>query len=158
MSNKMSEKTWRRILEVLEVDENKIQRVIEIIDNTSEESLNATSKKSLYTEVTNVLRRLGISAHLSGFTYLRAAIMRCVEEEEEGKIYRGYTTKLYPQIANQFKTIPSSVERSIGYAIEAAWLKGDIEYQNEVFGNRKRETPTNSEFIATISDKIRGER
>ena len=68
-------------------------------------------------------------------------------------------TKLpYPTVAQHFKTTPSRVERAIRHAIEIAWDRGDLEMLNSFFGytiNTCRGKPTNSEFIALITDKLR---
>ena len=50
------------------------------------------------------------------------------------------------------------VERAIRHAIEVAWDRGDVDTLNSYFGytiHNLRGKPTNSEFIAMISDKIR---
>ena len=68
------------------------------------------------------------------------------------------TKILYPTLAKKFKTTPSRVERAIRHAIEVAWNRGNIETINKIFGytvNTNKGKPTNSEFIALISDKIR---
>jgi two-component system response regulator (stage 0 sporulation protein A) len=70
-----------------------------------------------------------------------------------------YVTKfLYPAIAKKYKTTSSSVERTIRHAIEVACRRGDIEVLEEVFGNTVcagKGKPTNSEFLALLTDKIR---
>ena len=71
------------------------------------------------------------------------------------------TKALYPEIIKFFQTTPSRVERAIRHAIEVAWDRGDIEILNSYFGytiHNGRGKPTNSEFIAMISDKIKLER
>ena len=65
---------------------------------------------------------------------------------------------LYPTIAKQHNTTPSRVERAIRHAIEVAWSRGKMDTIDELFGytvNHGKGKPTNSEFIAMISDKIR---
>ena len=70
-----------------------------------------------------------------------------------------YITKLlYPTIAKKYKTTSSSVERAIRHAIEVAWGRGKIDVIEEMFGytvSAGKGKPTNSEFIALISDKLR---
>ena len=54
--------------------------------------------------------------------------------------------------------ISSSVERTIRHAIEVAWRRGDMEVLEEVFGNTVsagKGKPTNSEFMALLTDKLR---
>jgi len=49
------------------------------------------------------------------------------------------------------------VERAIRHAIEVAWDRGDLEVLQKYFGYTVSNTkgkPTNSEFIAMISDRI----
>ena len=50
------------------------------------------------------------------------------------------------------------MERSIRHAIEVAWNRGNIDIIDEIFGytiSSSKAKPTNSEFIAMISDKLR---
>ena len=68
------------------------------------------------------------------------------------------TKVLYPGVAKKFKTTASRVERAIRHAIEIAWDRGDLDTLNSYFGytvNTGKGKPTNSEFIALITDKIR---
>ena len=68
------------------------------------------------------------------------------------------TKMLYPEVARRFHTTPSRVERAIRHAIEVAWDRGDLETLQSYFGytvNSAKGKPTNSEFIAMISDRIR---
>ena len=74
------------------------------------------------------------------------------------KIINSVTKQLYPAVANYFETTPSRVERAIRHAIEVAWDRGDVEVLNSYFGytiQNSRGKPTNSEFIAMISDRLR---
>lgn len=67
------------------------------------------------------------------------------------------TKLLYPAVAKKFSTTPSRVERAIRHAIEIAWDRGDLDILNSFFGytvNTGKGKPTNSEFIALITDKI----
>ena len=70
----------------------------------------------------------------------------------------GSVTKiLYPAIAKRNQTTASRVERAIRHAIEVAWGRGKMETIDELFGytiSTGKGKPTNSEFIALISDKI----
>ena len=70
-----------------------------------------------------------------------------------------YITKLlYPEIAKKCKTTTSSVERAIRHAIEVAWSRGKMDTIDEMFGytiHNGKGKPTNSEFIALITDRIR---
>lgn len=73
--------------------------------------------------------------------------------------YLGQITKvLYPEIARRYMTTSSRVERAIRHAIEVAWTRGNIDAIDDIFGytiSASKAKPTNSEFIAMISDKLR---
>ena len=108
-------------------------------------------KKSLETQVTEI----GVPAHIKGYQYLRTAIVMCVEDME---MLSSITKLLYPTIAKKYKTTSSRVERAIRHAIEVAWSRGRMDTIDSMFGytvNYGKGKPTNSEFIALITDKIR---
>ena len=49
------------------------------------------------------------------------------------------------------------MERAIRHAIEVSWTRGDYDLMEEVFGHSvdfDRAKPTNSEFLATLADKL----
>lgn len=94
-------------------------------------------------------------AHIKGYQYLRDGIMMCVNEPE---MLNSVTKILYPTIAKKNNTTASRVERAIRHSIEVAWNRGNMDMVYELFGytiNSGKGKPTNSEFIAMISDKIR---
>ena len=98
---------------------------------------------------------LEVTAHIKGYQYLREAIILAVNDDE---IMNSVTKLLYPTVAKTFKTTPSRVERAIRHAIEVAWDRGDVDVLNSYFGytiQNSRGKPTNSEFIAMISDKLK---
>lgn len=118
-----------------------------------------TSKKpnvdDIEYRVTNILHKMGVPAHIKGYSFLRQSIMLSVEDPE---IISLVTKRLYPDIAKANGTTASRVERAIRHAIEVAWDRGNVDVLNEYFGytiNNMRGKPTNSEFIAMISDRLR---
>ena len=67
------------------------------------------------------------------------------------------TWVLYPEIDKKYKTTGSRVERAIRHAIEVAWNRGNVDTIDDIFGytiSASKAKPTNSEFIAMISDYI----
>ena len=105
--------------------------------------------------VTNIIHGVGVPAHIKGYQYLREAIIMVVNDIE---VINQITKSLYPQIAQKFGTTPSRVERAIRHAIEVAWSRGKVDTIEELFGytvSSGKGKPTNSEFVALISDKIR---
>jgi len=111
--------------------------------------------KGLEARVTSVLHEIGVPAHIRGYHYMREAIMMVVKEPE---VLNYITKELYPGIAKKFNTTPSRVERAIRHAIEVAWSRGKIDAIDNLFGytiSNNKGKPTNSEFIALISDNLR---
>ncbi len=106
-------------------------------------------------KVTEILHEIGVPAHIKGYHYLRDSIIMSVEKPE---IINAVTKQLYPSVAKKYDTTSSRVERAIRHAIEVAWDRGDIDVLNSYFGytiHNDRGKPTNSEFIAMISDRLR---
>ncbi len=121
----------------------------------SPEPKKETESFSMDAEVTNLIRDFGVPVNLSGYRYLRDAIIMVVKDS--GLL--DYVTKsLYPVIAKEHKTTASRVERSIRHAIQVAWGRVDDETVAARLdfgfaeGDKK---PTNTEFIALLSDKVR---
>lgn len=115
----------------------------------------APTSGNLEVSVTQILHQIGVPAHIKGYHYLRDSIIMAVETPE---IINAVTKKLYPSVAKNYDTTSSRVERAIRHAIEVAWDRGDIDILNSYFGytiHTGRGKPTNSEFIAMISDKLR---
>lgn len=111
--------------------------------------------KDLEVKVTEMLHQIGVPAHIKGYHYLRNSIIMSVENPD---IINAVTKQLYPAVAKNFSTTSSRVERAIRHAIEVAWDRGDVDVLNSYFGytiHNGRGKPTNSEFIAMISDKLR---
>lgn len=106
-------------------------------------------------DITEILHQIGVPAHIKGYHYLREAIMMAIKDND---IINAVTKKLYPSVAEKYETTSSRVERAIRHAIEVAWDRGDVDILNSYFGytiHTSRGKPTNSEFIAMISDKLR---
>ena len=118
-------------------------------------SFESVSKDTLETSITEIIHEVGVPAHIKGYQYIREAIVLAVNNMD---VINSVTKQLYPTLARKFKTTPSRVERAIRHAIEVAWERGQIDVNNQMFGNTISATkgkPTNSEFIAMIADKLR---
>ena len=113
---------------------------------------------SLERDVTGMLHKIGVPAHIKGYQYIRDAITLVVANMD---LLSAATKELYPTVAAMNGTTPSRVERAIRHAIELAWNRGKLETLNSLFGytiQNDKGKPTNSEFIAIIADKLRLER
>lgn len=145
-----------------------VKRIRELVKNLPIETLSPVlkdvkatyievdkSKLNLEAKVTNIIHDVGVPAHIKGYQYLRDGIIMAVRDAD---IINQITKQLYPDLAKKYRTTPSRVERAIRHAIEVAWNRGQIEAMENIFGytiNSNRGKPTNSEFIAMISDKLR---
>ncbi|NLO40321.1 MAG: sporulation transcription factor Spo0A [Ruminiclostridium sp.] len=110
---------------------------------------------SMEGRITQIMRDVGVPAHIKGYQYMRDAVLLVIDDME---LISSVTKRLYPELARRYKTTPSRVERAIRHAIEVAWTRGQVETIHDLFGytiNTKKGKPTNSEFIAMIADKLR---
>ncbi|MBR2735528.1 MAG: sporulation transcription factor Spo0A [Clostridia bacterium] len=125
------------------------------VSKINESNIKMSEGKNMEIKITEILHQIGVPAHIKGYQYLRSSIMMSIENPE---IINAVTKQLYPSVAKKFDTTSSRVERAIRHAIEVAWDRGDVDILNSYFGytiHNSRGKPTNSEFIAMISDKLR---
>lgn len=119
------------------------------------EKVSEKPKLNLEEAVTAMIHDVGVPAHIKGYQYLRDAILMSVEDMD---MLNSVTKILYPEVAKKYQTTSSRVERAIRHAIEVAWSRGKVETIEDMFGytvSVGKGKPTNSEFIALITDKIR---
>ena len=120
-----------------------------------QKDMQSTEGESLEERIANLFLTVGIPAHIKGYQYLREAVKMVMDNPDlMGRI----TKELYPGIARRFGTTSSKVERAIRHAIEVAWNRGRIEALDEAFGRNVcslDDKPTNGEFIALVSDRLR---
>ena len=135
------------------------KRIRQITMQAKSEPLIAPRNISVEIDITRILHQMGVPAHVKGYQYLRDAIQMVTADPN---LMGAVTKELYPMVAENYNTTASRVERAIRHAIELAWDRGNVDMMTKYFGytiNIERGKPTNSEFIAMISDKLRmGER
>ncbi len=138
-----------------EVLGDRIKALFDIDSDIGEHmAVRSDRRPNLEIIVTDIIHRIGVPAHIKGYHYLREAIILSVGDKE---MLESVTKLLYPEVAKKFSTTPSRVERAIRHAIEIAWDRGDLDILNSYFGytiSTGKGKPTNSEFIALITDKI----
>ena len=91
---------------------------------------------------------------LRGYSYLKYSVVRCLCNPEE---LESVTKILYPAIAKQFGTTSGRVEHGIRHAIQKTYENGRTTEWENVFGRNYKscyKKPTNSQFIAALSDFI----
>ncbi len=134
----------------------KIHKLAKHIGSATTNDLSAARlSNDIEAQVTKLIHKVGIPAHIKGYQYLRCAIMMTFENQS---LINSVTKELYPTIAKEYGTTSSRVERAIRHAIEVAWDRGDYDVLSEMFGytvQKAKGKPTNSEFIALISDNLR---
>lgn len=139
-------------------DRNTIQRILnDYKDHTKdiEVLLEMPNQKNLQTSITKTLHELGIPSNIKGYQYLKEGIDILYHHPS---FIEGVTKELYPTIAKKYHSTTARVERDMRHAIEVSWNRANWDFMEEVFGysiDTEKAKPTNSEFIATIADKLR---
>ena len=131
-----------------------VDRILSVSQSKGRHFEKEPTSITLRAQVTEILHQIGVPAHIKGYNYLRDSIIMAVEDPT---IITAVTKQLYPSVAKRYDTTSSRVERAIRHAIEVAWDRGDVDVLNSYFGytiQNSRGKPTNSEFIAMISDKL----
>lgn len=93
---------------------------------------------------------LGFSPDHSGYRYIISGLDMAFADET---LLLGVTYMLYPAIAQKYSVAPSCVERSIRFAIQSAWKKGDPQQWKKYFGHGCQR-PGNARFIATMYELL----
>lgn len=131
------------------------ERIRQLTGLDRENLQDADRQYSMESRVTAIIHEIGVPAHIKGYHYLREAILYCIDNIEA---INAVTKILYPAVAKRYNTTPSRVERAVRHAIEVAWDRGDLDTLQKYFGytvSNIKGKPTNSEFIAMISDRLR---
>lgn len=113
-----------------------------------------TIDDSLYFKsIEKELNTLGVPMHVKGFHYLYQGIYYMVKiNSDDFKI----TKDLYPWLANEFKTSPASVEKSIRSTIELTIMRGNIDKLKRYFSNDLfNDKITNKAFMIKIASEIK---
>lgn len=131
-------------------------RILELGNNINIRNAQLNEQeRQIHVAISKLLHQLGIPSHIKGYSYIRESVFLFYKNCD---IYGGITKEIYPEVAHRFSTTASRVERAIRHAIEVSWTRGDYDLMEEIFGNSvafDRAKPTNSEFIATIADRLR---
>ncbi len=100
------------------------------------------------------LDQIGVKHSLKGYGYIISAVEKCLENRSKLiNVIKG----LYTEIAEENGDTVWRVERSIRHAIEVTWTNGNKNAINKIFVytfSVEKGKPTNSEFIALITDFV----
>jgi two-component system response regulator (stage 0 sporulation protein A) len=112
-------------------------------------------EKGLLIEISTQLYEAGIPPHMLGYRYLIEAVFYAINKNTP---FTSITKELYPAISQIFATTPQKVERGIRNCIEKAWQRCSQDSMDSLLGytsNNVKSKPTNSEFIAMITEKVK---
>ena len=119
------------------------------------ENLRTIAAREIELRLTPYLYNLGIPPHVSGYGYLRDAVIELLLEPSAQV---GMTKYVYPSVAAMYGTTVHAVERSVRHAITAAWnggglrrVKGDP--HNTVLRFHSR--PTNKKCIMALAQMMK---
>lgn len=136
----------------VEMISSKIKKVCKIMDRKKEPY---GIYHSLDVTISNKLNQIGVPASLKGYRYMITAIKEVINDES---MLEGVTKILYPGIAKKHNSTPQRVEKAIRHAIEVTWKQSDDENLKSKFQYSVRQgkaRPTNTEFIAVVSQNIK---
>ena len=132
-----------------------LERIVNALSHDLVSVKKVKDNNELKVDITNLLHSLGIPSHIKGYNYIRDSIEMLITDNN---LVGSMTKEIYPNIAHSYDTTSSRVERAIRHAIEVSWMRGDYNLMEELFGNSidfDRSKPTNSEFIATLADRLK---
>lgn len=133
----------------------KLDNLLKLIELFNDKNELTFEDNTLKVAITDMLHNLGIPSHIKGYVYIRDGIKMMYKDDN---MLGSITKELYPKIAKIYQTTSSRVERAIRHAIEVSWNRGDYDLMESLFGNSvdyDRAKPTNSEFIATVADRLK---
>ena len=112
------------------------------------------NEETFESKITSIMHSVGIPARVKGYFYIREAILLAIENTDNSN---KMTKDVYPKIAEKFNSTPSRVERAIRHALEISWNQNKESISSLIFGKSRvtDKKPTNSEFIASIADKLK---
>lgn len=142
---------WYIVAENDEEKRNTMAEIKAMIEPVAKEK----QTENIEDVISEILVELGMPAHIMGYRFSAYAIKLATENSD---ILNAIMCELYPDVAKHFGTTATRVEREIRNGIECAWVRGDINVIEKYFGNTisiKKGKPTNSEFIARVSNIVR---
>lgn len=102
-------------------------------------------------EIQHLVRSLGISGNYQGYRYLTYAIFLCLKDED---YLLGVSKLLYPEIARNFQTTASSVERNLRTVINVCWERGNRDLLENISLYPLSGKPTTAEFLDIITSHL----
>ena len=118
------------------------------------ERQNEEKRNEIKSEVSQLLKKMGVSPQEKGYHYVRTAIIMSIFKNE---LMHNITKLLYPMVAEAHQTTVVKVEAGIRHALERVCDRGNKEFLSSYFGyniESRADKPTNGEFIAKVADEV----
>ena len=118
-----------------------------------------TDNHNAETAISQLLQRVGIPVSLSGFDYLREAIRLIFAPKNAADIRS--VNDLYQIISSETGESVYVVEHAMRHAIDTAWIRADMRFLEQLFGNTvhsDRSAPSNAAFVFRAADQIQLEQ
>ena len=118
------------------------------------EDVSLRSSGTLEERISALLLQLRIPAHLSGYRFIRQAILLALAEPA---LLDCVTYALYPAVAARYETSASCVERAIRHAITVAWNRGGPSLFSGIMccHLENGDKPTNRELLTRLVEALR---
>ena len=132
------------------------QRILKALQATSGRIYTVDFSKTAFSpeeKAAQVLKRIGMPVHLSGYHLVKMGIGMMFEHPEYFSDMRGLCQK----VADKADSTYSRVERNVRTAVETVFERGDIQLLHKIFGytvSRKTGKPSNIQFMATLYEYI----
>ena len=111
-------------------------------------------RKELNVKVSKIVAQIGVPEHLRGYMYIKEAIFMMLFDKDT--VTKSNDT-LYQEIATRCNTTKRRVEQAMIRATELMWIIGDMDFINEMFGNKlsvRNGSPITKEFAKNFSNKL----
>lgn len=102
--------------------------------------------------ITELIRSMGVTPNLAGYSYLREAVMLAAEEPDRLK---SVSRNIYSELARNHNTNARNVDRAIRCAIDSAHKKtksANNPVQNEYMASSSKKRPNNAQIISFLYD------
>ncbi len=112
------------------------------------------NNKKIQAKIDKMLIELKITPALSGFHYIKECVMMTLMK---GGRVGGLFREMYRQIATEYCTSPSSVERAIRNALDVIWGNARAKTINKVVGLNlytQYDKPSITQFVTLLAEKI----
>lgn len=114
-----------------------------------------TERNNLEQVITGLIKNMGITPNITGFRYLREAVILSVGNPSVLNSVKKY---IYSSIANKHNTKERNVDRAIRGAIKSASEKvynNEVGNRNVIIDHSRKNKPTNVQVITILANKAR---